>query len=150
MSETDFGVMLEKLDLHEIERLKLAKEALTWLDGRRRALQEQISAVDEQIAEIKAGRLDPSSVLPRNETATTTEKQPRKRRQQEGSLTSRVVEVLRGKEDGMGIKEIVKAILETGYETSSKNFRQQVAVVLGKMDEVERVGYGVYRLKAAK
>jgi len=65
-------------------------------------------------------------------------------------LTSRVVEVLRGKEDGMGIKEIVKAILETGYETSSKNFRQQVAVVLGKMDEVERVGYGVYRLKAAK
>ncbi len=148
MSETNFRVMLEKMDLHEIEQLKLAKEALTWLDGRRRALQEQIAAVDVQIEEIKAGRLDPGSVLPRSETAAPVKTATRQRRKQEGTLASRVAEVLRGKESGMGIQEIAKAILDAGYATKAKDFRQHVAVVLGKMDEVERLEYGVYRLKA--
>jgi len=150
MSESGFREMLEKMDLHEIERLKTAKEALTWLEGRRQALQEQMGKVEEQIAGVKEGRLDPNSVLPRGGTKTPAKGTTRKRRKQEGSLASRVTEVLQGKENGLGIEEIAKAVLEAGYETKGKNFRQQVAIALANAEEIERVGRGVYRLKVAE
>jgi len=63
---------------------------------------------------------------------------------------SRMLEVLRGKEDGLGIEEITKAILEGGYETKGKDFRQQVAMALSNAEEIERVSRGVYRLKAVR
>ncbi|MBM3860614.1 MAG: hypothetical protein FJ395_13315 [Verrucomicrobia bacterium] len=147
MNETSFKAMLEKMDLHEIERLKLAKQAVTWLEGRRRALEEQLAAVDEQIVGVKEGRLDPSSVLPKSGTAPVEKGEPRRRRATEGALTKRIAEVLIGKESGMEIDEITKAVLDAGYQTKSKNFRQQVMVALGSTAEVERVGRGLYRMK---
>ena len=155
MSDMDFRVMLEKMDLGEIERLKLAKEAVTWLEGRRQALQAEIGAVNEQIAGVKEGRLDPGTVLPKSAprqsgTATGVAMALRRRAARTGTLRDKVVEVLRTKGSEMGIEDIAKAVQDAGYETMGKNFRQQVTVVLGNSEEIERVRRGEYRLKAGR
>ncbi|MCX7887613.1 MAG: hypothetical protein N3B01_10235 [Verrucomicrobiae bacterium] len=145
MTDTSFRTILEKMDLHEIERLKLAKQAITWLEGRRRALQEQIAAVDEQIAGIKEGRIDPRTVLPK--PAVPEKPVPHQRRTSEGSLANRILAVLRAKNAEMTLEEIAKAVLDGGYQTRSKNFRQLVLITISGMDTVERVGRGLYRAK---
>jgi len=61
---TEFRQLLEKMDLHEIAQLKVAKQALLYLEGQRRSLQAQMATVTEQIAQIKNGTLDPRKVLP--------------------------------------------------------------------------------------
>lgn len=146
MTDANFRTILERMDLHEIERLKLAKQAITWLEGRRRALQEQIAAVDEQITAIKEGRLDPKSVLPKP-AAPTEKPEPRARKPGEGTLASRILAVLREKKTEMSLEEIAKAVLESGYQTQSKNFRQLVLITITNIPEVERVGRGLYRAK---
>lgn len=148
MSETSFRAMLENMDLHEIERLKLAKQALTWLEGRRRALEDEIAAVDGQIAGVKEGRLDPGSVLPKTETEPVKKGEKRPRRTVEGTVASRIVEVLRAKGSAMSIEEITKAVLEAGCTTTSKSFRRVVTAVVGTVPEVERAGRALYRLKS--
>jgi len=147
---TEFKHMLEKMDLHQIEKLKQAKQAITYLEGRRRQLVEQLAVLDEQLAALKEGRLEPSAVLPKPAApapAPAVAAAPRRRKSGQ-SLPSKIVEVLQGKPDGLSVTEIAQAVLATGHETTAKNFRVLVGINVGKMPELERIGHGIYRLKA--
>ena len=142
-----FGEMLEKMDLHEIEQLKFAKQAITYLEGRRRELLTQTETLDEQIRQIKEGQLDPQKVLPRLAMTLSSAAPTVPRKQvRTGTLAQRIVEVLGKQGAPMGIAEIATAVVASGYETACKNFSQQVGITLCKMDTVERVERGLYRL----
>lgn len=151
-NEAEFGRLLDRLDLHEIEKLKLSKQAVTFLEGRRRQLVEQIGAVDQQIAQLKAGTLDPRQVLP----APTPPKPAAvpsgagTGRRREGSLPTLILNVLKSKPtESLNAQQIADAVLAAGYQTGSKDFVQSVRVALGKLDGLESVERGVYRLQSA-
>jgi len=147
----ELGKLLERLDLHEIEQLKAAKEAITFLEGRRRQLQEQMAEVEAQIAQVKEGKLDTKEVLPAKaqpaRESGAGREQP-KRKARAGSLASKIVEVLEAK-DGrpMSVQEIAEAVRAAGYQSESRNFVRMVNIVLYQMDETESAGRGLYRLK---
>jgi hypothetical protein len=151
----DFTQMLEKMDLGEIEKLKQAKQAITLLEGKRKAFQERIVFLDEQIAQIKAGTLAPEKVLSVFAAATERKESvaaaPKtitpKRTPREGTLSAKIAEVLRAHGGAMHIPEIEAAVRATGYETDSKNLIQQIRIALQHIAQVERVSRGIYRLQ---
>jgi len=147
----EFRHMLDKMDLHEIEGLKLAKQAITFLEGRKRQLQEQLAQVHEQIGKVRDGTLDPQTVLPSaSKQVSDGDGVPRKRRTREGSLSTKILEILTAKGGGpMSVKDISAAVLATGYETESQTFERTVNAALHQMEQTENVGRGLYRLKTA-
>lgn len=145
---TEFKQMLERLDLHEIDKLKKAKQAITYLEGKRKSLQAELATVDEHLAGLKDGSIDPQTILPKITGGTPALPSTPRHRQTGESLSSKIIAVLQGKTDGLKVTEIAAAVLAAGYQTNSQNFRVIVGITAGKMPEVERIAHGVYRLKA--
>lgn len=152
----DYRELLDRLDLGEIDRLRQAKQAVTYLEGQKQLLQTKLAELDDQIAKVKTGALDPAKVLPRKTAAggapalqSDVVGQPPRlpRRARTGTLREKIIEVLRAKNAPLPIADIAQAVTAAGYETSSQNFAQQVAMTLSKMQELERVERGIYRLK---
>ncbi len=61
---SDYRELLDRLDLGEIDRLRLAKQAVTYLEDQKHSLQAKLVELDDQIAKVKDGTLDPQLVLP--------------------------------------------------------------------------------------
>jgi hypothetical protein len=147
-NEAEFGRLLDRLDLHQIEKLKLSKQAVTFLEGKRRQLVEQIGAVDQQMAQLKAGTLDPRQVLPAPTPAKPAPAPTGGGRRREGSLPTLILNALKAKpNESLSAQQIADAVLAAGYQTGSKDFIQSVRVAIGKLDGLESVERGIYRLK---
>lgn len=148
---TDFKQILQSLDLHEIDKLRQAKQAITYLQGRKQQLQQEMVTIDEQITAVTDGTIDPASVIPQSaKTSRPAGTQAiSRRRATAGSLTNKIIDVLKDKPDGLKVSQITEAVLATGYQTTAKNFGVIVGIKAGRMAELERVTHGVYRLKPA-
>ncbi len=145
----EFKQMLEKLDLEQIEKLRQAKEAIAQMERRRQLLAEQIAAIDEQIAGVANGTLEPAKAL--GKSAKVPNPALARRRHRGGpSLPDKIVEVLKGQPAGRKVADIAQAVLAAGYQTSAKNFAVIVAMKASRMPQLERVSYGVYRLKPSE
>jgi DNA-binding transcriptional regulator YiaG len=68
------------------------------------------------------------------------------RRTGEKSLAEYIQMVLQKEKKGMGIKEVAEAVQKLGYKTTSKNFSNNITILLGKDKRFERVSRGVYKL----
>jgi len=147
-SDMNIQVLLEKMDLHQIEQLKLAKQAITLLEGRRKSLLAQMAEIDDQIAAIKSGKLDPKQVLPSAPQPKEPGSQPRARRSVGGGLNEHIVEVLTAAKEPLSVMEIADAVKQRGYESKSKDFVKVVRVAVYGMDNVESAERGRYRLRA--
>jgi hypothetical protein len=72
---------------------------------------------------------------------TSTQARPRN----ETNLTEALKRVLGNK--AMTVAEATKAVLESGYQTTSPSFRQIVNITFLRSGQFERVGRGQYKVK---
>ena len=61
------------------------------------------------------------------------------------TLQSAIVSVMRGGR-AMSVGDISKTVKKSGYKTQSKSFGNQVSNTLAKMEEVTKVGRGVFKI----
>ena len=142
----DFQQLLEKLDLQDIERLRHAKRALALLEQRRQAHLQEIALIEDRIAQVRAGTLDPKRVLA--SAPADREKKPEKAPgYRQGGLTATLVEVLQERGAPMTVADLVEAVRAMGIKSDSKSFVQQVRSTLSTCVLLENVGRGTYRLK---
>ena len=105
------------------------------LDAQRTQLDSQLSALDAAL-----GVLGGSAASP-----LTTRAKPGPR-PAGGSLKDYIATVLTGASDGMNVKQIASAVKKAGYKSKSKDLSHAVSNALPGMQNVKRVGFGLYRL----
>lgn len=136
--------MAEELSLAQLEALvEKRKRQLERLHERRRKLESLLEDVQLKIAAIE-GRVQRGQQ--RATAARTGKPAPKtKRRRRAGKsgqpLDAIVVSVLSDTPEGLPLKELEKAVLDRGYKTSSKNFRNvlyQAVYKLGRAGRVKR------------
>lgn len=72
-----------------------------------------------------------------------------KRARSAATVSQLVTQVLQEAEGPLRVKEIAGKVLESGYKTTSKNFKNVVAQFLYKSPLVRRAGRGKYTVKKA-
>ena len=107
----------------------------------------QRDELNRRIAELEG----PAATKRRAKKAKGPAKQKRRvsRKPAKGTLTlnDALAQALQGKK-GVSIAEAVEAVVALGHKSRSKNFRLLVTQALCNRDRFERVGKGVYALKA--
>lgn len=127
----------DKLTVAELERILLRrKQELEGLIRRRDRLREELAALDRRIAELQGSR-PPTPVAVRRPRNTV-------------SLRQTVVDLLSSAGEGFTLAQLADKILETGYQTSSQNFRNVLYQCLYNMPQVfHDEATGTYKLRAA-
>ena len=128
-----------QLSIAELHRLlKERDRQVRTLRKRRRDLASDLAAVDKQIAALTGGRTVRTPAAPA----------PARRRRARGGMTlpQAITKVLTGAGKPMRLKVITQAVLDGGYETTSKDFYNVVSQTLHTRDEFKNVARGVYTL----
>jgi hypothetical protein len=125
------------LSLNELERLvKTRRRALARLVRQRDAIEKQVRALDDRIAELGG----PESHAGRN---SHTRRRPRNG----VSLPEAIYAVLSKSEKPLSVGEIADGVSRAGYRSGSANFKGIVNQTLVKDKRFARAGRGLYRLK---
>jgi hypothetical protein len=143
----DIHNLLDKLDLHQIEQLKLAKQAVTYLEGRKTTLLAEVAEVEDQIAAVKSGNLEPRKVLPSGGDGRQKGTPQPDQRKRAGGLADHVRQALAGATAPMSVQEVAEAVQAQGYQSKSKDFIKGLRVTMYQMKDVDVVERGQYRLK---
>ena len=144
--------------IQELENELAAKhKRLQKLQKQRNRLARDLEAVDREMHELQGGKGRPGPKPGQKKTTKKTAKKtspqsgkkaPRRaRRRPTGKpLVDYIAEAL-GKADGpMRVKEVVQAVQDGGYKSTSKDFYNIVAATL-RDDRFEKVARGQYQLK---
>jgi hypothetical protein len=119
---------LSQLSSADLQReLRNRERRVKSLQRRRATLLAQIEAVEDKIASLGV-----AGSLPRG----------KRRFRNEQTLVEVLARVLKGKT--MAMKEIMEQVLATGYKTTSRHFRTQIALALIKSGKFKRKGRGLY------
>ncbi|WP_171184588.1 hypothetical protein [Alienimonas chondri] len=146
---------LSELSIEELKReLEQREGALSGLYEERDELESKLKEVNEQIA---AGgtKGDAKSEAPKkrrgrppgskNKPKAASAAKPsagRKRPKNDKPLPAVLADVLTGKSSGMSLDDIHEAVVDTGYKTSSKNFKNVIYQNLYNKDEFTKSGDG--------
>ena len=159
MATKEFSTLLDSMDLGDIERLRLATEAIQLLEREKSDLERRISEVDDRIAGLRSGSLDPSKVIVsdggpsrrrRRGGGRAGSRRGGRRPSGAGTLRATMAEVLAEKGGPMSVAEIEAAVLDKGFKSTSDNFAQVVRTTLSRAEEIKRVGRGRYTLKKTR
>ena len=143
---------LSSLSTEDIKKeLEKREGGLSGLYARRDELEKELADVNEQIAaggtgddpapaKKKRGRPPGSKNKPKAGAKAKTA--PKKRPKNEKKLPAVLADILGGKSSPMSTDEIYEAVLETGYKTTSNNFRNVVYQNLYTKPQFEKQGGG--------
>lgn len=141
------------------------------LQERKKELQTRLQQVEQEIANLTQGdstkakpvpkppakkpsaarKAKPAKKSPPPKTkATTKPAAKRKRGQGQPTLRQLVTGILQKARKPLKSGELAEQVLATGYQTSSKNFKGVVSVLLADMDNLEHVKDQGYRFKQSK
>ena len=144
--------MAEELSLAQLEALiEKRKRQLERLQERRKKLESLLEEVQLKIAAIE-GRVQRGQ---RKATAARSGKPTAKKKRRRGAASKQPldaldVSVLSDVPEGLPLKELEQAVLDRGYKTNSKNFRNvlyQAVYKLGRAGRVKRdTDSGRYKL----
>jgi DNA repair exonuclease SbcCD ATPase subunit len=135
--------LAQRIDQHETELAKLRKEyafrrtQLAQLMQRKKELQAQIQKID---IEIQAVAPAPAAA----KSAKAAAPKPKL------SLHEVLTQILAKSSRPLTAAELAAQVLQTGYETKSKDFKNVIWVSVGKMKNIQRVAGKGYALKKAK
>lgn len=132
--------VVEEMSVAELERaLNNRKTLLERAIQKRDHLKSQLDAVDNDIAVLEGRRPAPGSFGPRHPAPL--------RAKNAKSLHQVVTDVLTENKKGLPLAGLHNAVLETGYKTHSKNFKNVLYQCLYNAKEFEHdPGTGRYRL----
>ena len=114
-------------------RLKAYRDRLA---DQRNEIDNRMQTVDAALAALGAGTAKPVVVRRRRGEGARA-----------GSLKEYIARVLRGTARGKSVKDIATAVLKAGCKSKDKRLNHAVGKALAGMNNVTRVGRGVYRLK---
>lgn len=116
-----------EMSLAELERaLESKRSKVDELLQRREKLQKELEALDEKIRSLAGGGKIEGSVRRR-----------RRRAKNEKSLKEHVVECLSRNKKGLALPDLHDKVLEAGYKTHSRNFRNVLYQCLYNLPEVK-------------
>lgn len=129
----------KEMSVAELESLLNRKKTeLDALHQRRTRLAADLLNIDAQIQSAAGSRADLSA--PRAEATPAAAKKPGQRRgpraQNGRSLKSVVVELLANERKGLGLDELSRKVLATGYKTTSTKFKNTLYQCLYHADEI--------------
>ena len=147
-------------------QLALQERRLARLTTRRGTLARQLRRVDREIASLAGGPAKPGprrkdrkkvakkkakkkarKKIAKKAVRKTVKKATRRARERGGKpLAQYLTEVLSKTKAGMRARDLTAAVLNAGYVTRDKNFKQTVAATLGTDKRFKRVSRGVYKL----
>ena len=131
---------------------ELENELLDRLRQSRAQLAAQLKDVDSRIA-LLTGKPSPARAVVRRGKAAKAAMAGPKRRQVGGvpgkPLKDFLAEAM-GKGGSMRARDLTEAVLEAGYPTKDRNFRQTVASALAGDKRFRRIRRGIYKLAASK
>lgn len=124
-----------------------AARVLKEMQSYRQELMVQRNALDAQIAGIE-GALDAMGTVPAvtagRAGAGRRPGRPAGRGARAGSLKETIVKVLRQKGRPMSPNDIAANVVKAGYKTNSKHLTKAVSNTLPDLNEVKKVGRGLY------
>ena len=130
------------ITIAEIRELLAQKNRqLSGLRAERRTLENRLKQVDRQIQRLTGRRKRAAKAAPK---AAKAKARPRK---QGPSLRQTILGAFAKAPGSLTIPEVITAVRNTGYTSSSSNFRKLISVTLAQMDELRRVARGKYALK---
>ena len=141
----------KELTIKELQAQLAAKERqLKKLQAARKKLTERLAEIDAEIAAIggpTTGKPRAVKVRRKRRAAGKAPRRKVKRSRAKGRpLGEYLVDVLKNAPDGMRIKDLVTAVLESGYKTRSKDFYGIVASALRDDKRFKNIRRGVYAL----
>lgn len=114
------------------------------LQRQRSSLDDQIAAVGNAIRALSGSR--PASRSPAAMPASARPAgQPSGYRR--GSIKEHILRFLASAGGPMGVQEVTRGVLRSGYKSRNKTLAKSVGIALGGMKEVRRVGRGRYQLR---
>ena len=130
------------VSIKELRRILAAKEGqMERLLARREKLLSGLESVDAQIAavggDVPSGRT-PSAKAPRPQRAAE--------RATGRTLVDFTADVLKGASQGMRVKDVMVAVADAGYTSSSKDFYGIIAAALRENKQFKKLRRGVYAL----
>ncbi|HVW01622.1 MAG TPA: hypothetical protein VHB77_14815 [Planctomycetaceae bacterium] len=130
---------VKEMSVAELERLlDSKKDRLESLQRKRDQLERQLNSVVEKINSMEGKRATLAAAKSRK-TAT--------RPKNDRSLKEVVTELLAANKKGYGLDELSKKVLETGYKTSSTNFKNTLYQCLYNHERINLdKSTGLYRL----
>jgi hypothetical protein len=132
---------VKEMSVAELERLlDSKKDRLETLQRKRDLLERQLHSVVEKINSMEGKRGNSVAAAKGRKGATTRPKNDR-------SLKEVVTEILTQNKKGCGLDELSKKVLETGYKTSSTNFKNTLYQCLYNHERIQLdKSTGLYRL----
>jgi hypothetical protein len=118
-----------------------SEKQLATLAEQRKKAATALSAIDRKIAALSGAAV---GAPPTKKAAKKTRKVGRHRGK---PLAEYIADVLGKARGGVRVKDIVKAVVESGYHTKSKDFYNSVAATLTADKRFDRTGRGVYKLR---
>ena len=129
-------MIVVSISLTELEQvLEQKKRRLSALQTKRSQLERQLISVIEKIGRIEGSRHRAKKLV----------KKTRHRAQNERTLKEVVTDLLSQNKKGLGLDELSKRVLATGYQTTSTNFKNTLYQTLYHHDQIE-LDNGLYRL----
>ena len=107
------------------------------LTARRASLEAQIAGMESAINIMGAA--------PRGRATGRRRGRPPGSGKRAGSLKDTIVRVLRQRAKALSPKEIAAGVMKSGYRTSTKNLTKAVSNTLPEMNNVKKIGRGLYR-----
>jgi hypothetical protein len=126
------------MSVAELEHLLNSKKAqLESLRQRREKLAQELASVEQQInSTVGVGRQASAAPAAPAAAARKTGKRRVLRAKNDRSLKSVVVELLTNERKGLGLDELSRKVLETGYKTSSTKFKNTLYQCLYHADNI--------------
>lgn len=133
---------VKEMSLAELERLlDSKKDRLETLQRKRDQLERQLHSVLEKINSMEGGKRGAAAA------AGAKGRKPTTRPKNDRSLKEVVTEILTQNKKGCGLDELSKKVLETGYKTSSTNFKNTLYQCLYNHENINLdKSTGLYRL----
>ena len=107
-------------------------------------LTDRRSSLDAQIAGMESA-INIMGAAPRARATGRRPGRPAGSRGRAGSLKDTIVRVLRQRAKALSPKEIAAGLVRAGYKTSTKNLTKAVSNTLPEINNVRKVGRGLYR-----
>jgi len=107
-------------------------------------LTERRSSLDAQIAGME-GAINILGAAPRARATGRKLGRPAGSGTRTGSLKDTIVRVLRQRAKALSPREIAAGLVRAGYKTSTKNLTKAVSNTLPEINNVRKVGRGLYR-----
>jgi len=157
---------MAKFSLGDLQRMVQAKLAeIEKLRARREALAEELADLDTLLAAaggpVSGGEPgDDGAVTSRSATSRRSKRRGRRKAPRQGKRRGRragkqgqsdlhnaIRAVLKRSEEPVKLADIATAVRKSGYKTKSANFRVILGQRIPEMNDVKRVGLGMYAMK---